>query len=118
MAFLSPEEVIAVRIKNAKKFPIEGTTKSFLIVKMAGDRALEVTKITEKIGSGELEQKDLYLHFFQYACAEETGALFSIDDAKQLLGTLGVADLMKLAEIIQDTTKVPDAGKSTGSERA
>ena len=132
MPFLNPDELRAVRLRNATKFPIPGTTRSLNVLQLGAARTQELAQIEGKLKAAQAAgpkehaaaQRDLFLFMIEGGCADEKGDILTAEDAQQLYAALTLDEISSLANAITDSIKpktavvapgTPDAGNSAGS---
>lgn len=121
MAFLTPEQQKAVRIKGSTKHTLERLEKSVLIVHMSADAALEMREFQKKKegaeGMDRKTQRELFLHMLTNAIATEEGDLFGKPDAELLLKTLNMGEVTALIDRVNKMLgeSLGELGKTKGS---
>jgi hypothetical protein len=127
MAFLTPEQIKAVRVKGSTKHELERLGKAVLIVHMSADAALEMRAFQKKMGtpdqvadSGAKTQRDLFVHMLTQAIATEDGELLGKADAELLLRTLNMGEVTRLIDAVNKllSEALGDSGKAAGNPAA
>lgn len=100
MAFMSPAEVKAVRLRGSKPIIIEGLNKEARIIKMGADAQNRSAELQAEIAAGKRPRNDSILFMFENALAEPDGTPLTADDAVQLFKLLDLPELTKLVNDI------------------
>ena len=112
MAFITPEQVKAVRLKGSKLITLESIDRSVRVVKMASGRALESGELNAEVKSGKRRQSELMLFLLEHACADEAGNMLTHDDAATLFDILPMNELVTIVNevnaLLQVSMKVAD----------
>jgi hypothetical protein len=117
MAFLTPEQIKAVRVKGSTKHLLERLEKTVLIVHMSADAALEMREFQKKgDASDQKSQRALFVHMLTQAIATEDGDLLPKSDAELLLKTLNMGEITKLINKVNELLgeALGEAGKAVG----
>lgn len=101
MAFLSPEQMLAVRKFGSKLITLEALDgKQIRIVKMSSNAQLESEALQQEVRAGKRTQADFLRFMLQSACAEVDGTLLTEQDARDLFAALPLDEVTILIKEI------------------
>lgn len=121
MAFLTPEQIRAVRIKGSKIVMLAGIEKEIRIIKMSSGKAIESQELQQEIRQGKKSQSDMIRFMFENTLAEIDGTPITQEDAVVLFNLLPVDGLSNLVleinQLINVPSKEPAAEPMTAAEK-
>lgn len=119
MAFMTPEQMAEVRLRNSKPVLIEELGRTIRIVKLSAAKAVEAQQLQSDAsalkGQGPA-LRALMLFMLQAACADEHGKMLDLESAEQILELVPLDSMLKL---LGEINAVSDGeGKPKGNSEA
>ncbi len=119
---LTPEQVLAVRLRNSKPFKLEELGLDLLIVKMSAAAAMDMQKLRAKVEAGTAELADLVRALLQASCADTKGQLLDKAAADQILGLMSIDAMNELVSAVnpkpEGTGEAAPAGNASSPASA
>lgn len=120
MAFLTPEEIKAIRSKGSKVVRLESIDKDIRLIKMSSSLALEAEELQEDVKSGKKNRSALMLFMMQHACTTLEGEPLTEPDARALFELLPLSDISlmvnEIAALMGGKAKVIDPNAEPAPE--
>ena len=114
---LTPEQVLAARIRNSKPFRIDELELDLRICKMAAAAAFEVQELRAKVEAKTAKLPDLVLALLQASCSDTKGKMLDKPQAEQILGLMSIDAMNALVAAVNPKPAEGEApaGNSEGS---
>lgn len=102
MAFMTPDAIKAVRIKDSKVITIERIGKEVRIIQMSAEAQDLSAALHEQINAGARPKRDAIIFMFEHALAELDGTPLTAEDAKLIFSLLDIPSVTALTNLIVD----------------
>lgn len=100
MAFMTPAEIKAVRLKGSKVVTIEALGKEVRIIKMASAAQMKSAELNEEVRAGRKKTTDTFLFLLEHGLSDLEGNPLTADDAKTIFELLPQSGLLSLVKEI------------------
>lgn len=98
MAFITPEQARAVRLKGSRVIRVDELDRDLRLLKLSGAAAMKAEALQAEVTEGKKTKLDLFEFLFQHAYADEHGVPLTHDDAQTLTGLLSLEALTRLLD--------------------
>lgn len=98
MAFMTPAEIKAVRLKDSKVVTVLG--KQVRVIQMASAAQMKSAELNQEILAGRKKTSDSFLFFLEHGLSNLEGDRFTAEDAAIIYELLPQPELISLVEEI------------------